>query len=445
MRMRTKSIAGIICLLVAGITAAGPVGAGDGTWTRIRRIAPGAFHHRLRIAEGPYQIHVLKVNLAMQSTIDTVLATDKLPGYERTSSMAGRSRAIAAVNGDYARPSGRPVYAFARDGFLDQTSLLWGRNFAISTTETEAFFGHPNLIAWTEDPATATIRSIDRVNAGPPRFNEVAMFTPSGAIEEQPPESACSVRLYPLESPRIRAGQPGVDAIHTVDAVLCRPRRMKRLGGVVLATPSSGPRAAEITSLVPGQQLTLTWSLGWPEVFDAVGGNPTLVENRRIMWDHVTGSDLFFQRHPRTGVGITGDGRLLLVTVDGRQAGYSVGMTLARFARLMHDLGATWALNLDGGGSTTFVVRGDVKNRPSDGPERAVSSAIVLLPGADPGESQAPPEPPAPVAPGASAAAIWDEVVADPASTGGLSDMLDARGVRLPPALEAAAETFRSR
>jgi exopolysaccharide biosynthesis protein len=57
------------------------------------------------------------------------------------------------------------------------------------------------------------------------------------------------------------------------------------------------------------------------------------------------------------------------------------------FARIMRDLGAVDALNLDGGGSSTMVVQGEVVNRPSDGRERSISSAILILPGPDPGEA----------------------------------------------------------
>jgi exopolysaccharide biosynthesis protein len=56
------------------------------------------------------------------------------------------------------------------------------------------------------------------------------------------------------------------------------------------------------------------------------------------------------------------------------------------FARIMADLGAVTALNLDGGGSSEMVVQGKVVNRPSDGQERAISNAILILPGADPDE-----------------------------------------------------------
>jgi hypothetical protein len=86
-------------------------------------------------------------------------------------------------------------------------------------------------------------------------------------------------------------------------------------------------------------------------------------------------------RNPRTLAGVRADGKLLLVTVDGRRPGWSTGMTLTEAARLMRSLGARDALNLDGGGSTTMTVRGEVVNRPSDpGGERRVSNGVFALP-----------------------------------------------------------------
>ena len=73
-----------------------------------------------------------------------------------------------------------------------------------------------------------------------------------------------------------------------------------------------------------------------------------------------------------------------MVTVDGRQPGYSVGVTLAEMGRLMVSLGATDALNLDGGGSTVMAARSprtgvfDVVNRPSDGVERRLTQALAV-------------------------------------------------------------------
>ena len=88
-------------------------------------------------------------------------------------------------------------------------------------------------------------------------------------------------------------------------------------------------------------------------------------------------------RHPRTAAGVSEDGHtLILVVVDGRQPGYSVGATLYDLGDLMIRYGADDAINLDGGGSTTFVYQPlagpAVMNRPSDGRGRAVANALGI-------------------------------------------------------------------
>lgn len=74
--------------------------------------------------------------------------------------------------------------------------------------------------------------------------------------------------------------------------------------------------------------------------------------------------------HPRTAVGIREDGKLLFTVVDGRRPEWSNGASLTELAGLMREAGATRAINLDGGGSSTFIVRNDgalrMMNAPAD-------------------------------------------------------------------------------
>ncbi|WP_275422308.1 phosphodiester glycosidase family protein [Sphaerisporangium krabiense] len=123
-----------------------------------------------------------------------------------------------------------------------------------------------------------------------------------------------------------------------------------------------------------------------------VSAAPTLVEDGRIHVDAATEGtvdplDLSFgfawanNRQPRTMAGIDRQGRLLLVTVDGRLSGGSEGFTLVEAARFMKSLGAVDALNLDGGGSSAMAVNGALVNRPSDATgERPVGDTIQVLP-----------------------------------------------------------------
>lgn len=124
-----------------------------------------------------------------------------------------------------------------------------------------------------------------------------------------------------------------------------------------------------------------------PGVFDAVagvGGSDTAPDlGTFLVTDGAPTGETArvqpFQRHPRTAAGLTADGeRLILTVIDGRQPAWSVGMTLPELADLMVEFGAFEAINLDGGGSSSFVYRDPetnkvVQNRPSDGQFRGVA------------------------------------------------------------------------
>jgi exopolysaccharide biosynthesis protein len=122
---------------------------------------------------------------------------------------------------------------------------------------------------------------------------------------------------------------------------------------------------------------------------EAVGGRPAIVRDSIILAAVDTfGQASFIGRNPRTAAGIANTRRrVLLVAVDGRQKGYSAGMSLRELATLMRALGARDAINLDGGGSTTLVVADPhasgalrIANQPSDSAgERAVGDALAIV------------------------------------------------------------------
>jgi phosphodiester glycosidase len=128
---------------------------------------------------------------------------------------------------------------------------------------------------------------------------------------------------------------------------------------------------------------------------DVVNGGPRLLARGRPAitaaaegFVHPDDPEFFYRfgvrRNPRTLAGVTRDGHLLLVAVDGRAPGYSDGLSFTESAGVMRALGARDALNLDGGGSTTFTLGTTLLTRPSDATgERPIGDAIVLLAGGD--------------------------------------------------------------
>jgi hypothetical protein len=120
----------------------------------------------------------------------------------------------------------------------------------------------------------------------------------------------------------------------------------------------------------------------WAGMVDAIGGGPAIVRNGKPIFRANEGfSPVQLQpRNPRTGVGQLRDGRILQVVVDGRQPGYSAGVTNFELAQAMVRLGAVTASALDSGGSSTLAFDGKLLNRPSDpGGQRAVKECLCVF------------------------------------------------------------------
>ena len=119
------------------------------------------------------------------------------------------------------------------------------------------------------------------------------------------------------------------------------------------------------------------------QIWEAVGGSAYLVQNGKSAVTSQT--DYYNSRHSRTCVGITADGKVVLMVLDGRQEPFSVGGSAEELAQIMIEAGCETAINLDGGGSSTFAAKQEgedqvsVVNRPSDGYERSVSSSLLVV------------------------------------------------------------------
>ena len=376
-----------IALLLAVTMITGSAGSAAPRYrVQYDRIAKGVYLRRILDRRGPNRIRVLTIDPRKAVTLDVALGTEELPGHEQTTSMARRHGAIAAINGDFtllpgSAGSGRPVNTFIEDGALKASPLIWGRNFSISRDERRARVGHTGLRTWLVH-SDGQRWKIDAVNPVEPDRDAFTIYTPTGASAIQPPRDSCSARLLPAGPRHWNQEQDGVSRDFVVDQVVCRYRRLQRGAGYVVSAGRATLSGVVLEdTLVEGEVVTFGWAFNRPGVVDTIGGNPNLLSRGRITVGGCTGS-YFCDRNPRTGIGITPDRKILMVTVDGRSRS-SVGMTLRGFAQLFQYLGASSAMNMDGGGSTTMVVRGRIVNVPSGGYERPVGSALLVLPGTD--------------------------------------------------------------
>lgn len=122
----------------------------------------------------------------------------------------------------------------------------------------------------------------------------------------------------------------------------------------------------------------------WWKMRTAVGGGPVLIHDGKIrITDReeqlFPGEGRDGDHHPRTAMGYTRDGRLIVLAIQGRTPGVAAGATLEEEARILRDLNCYEALNLDGGGSTCLLVNGKETVRPSDKDGQRPVPAVFLI------------------------------------------------------------------
>lgn len=120
-------------------------------------------------------------------------------------------------------------------------------------------------------------------------------------------------------------------------------------------------------------------------VWNTLSFGPAIVEDGAVVSgiddvevDTNIGNHSIQGEQPRTAVGVIDANHLVFVVVDGRDTGYSKGVTMSGLADIMVSLGATTAYNLDGGGSSEMWFNGEVVNQPSNGGERATSDILYI-------------------------------------------------------------------
>lgn len=361
-------------------------------------VAPGVRWTSIVREAGPERINVLELDPAL---VRGVLSNDRIAGRERVSAMGRRVGAVAGVNGGYFGPSGDPVGVLAIDGQL-LSEPVGGRSALLVGAGGAAVAPLRFRGSVTINGVTRLIDGVDRTRGLVPacggRGGDLPTSRPNAAlICTDASELVVLSPSYGARPPR----EGGVEAVLR-DGTVARVRGPGTgpvpRDALLLTGTGDAARFLRNTALPRSRaevDLTLT-SAGRPlelaQQALLVGGGPRLLRAGRVaVTARAEGfappqAPAFFRtfvsaRQPRTLAGVRSDGTLLLVTVDGRRPGWSAGMTLPEAARLMRSLGARDALNLDGGGSSTMTVRGEVVNRPSDrGGERPVSDGVYALP-----------------------------------------------------------------
>lgn len=119
------------------------------------------------------------------------------------------------------------------------------------------------------------------------------------------------------------------------------------------------------------------------KVKHAFGGGPVLVQDGQVKISNNEekkfAGKAIIDKHPRTAIGYTKEGTMIILAVQGRMKGLAEGATLPQMAKIMVDLGCVEAMNLDGGGSSCMLVNGKETIKPSDpSGQRPVPAVLVI-------------------------------------------------------------------
>jgi hypothetical protein len=353
------------------------------------------------IGKLPVKMNLLRLDLT-KVRLDVHHAMDAAIGTEKTSSIATRHGAFAAINAGFFRLdtsifAGDAAGVLMMDGELlseslnDRATLIIG-NVA---TQTNVFFGHYQARVWVEfgEGDWDSFIELSGVNRER-KVSEAILY--KGLLSQKPNRTQgdlelrlnkCSSLPFSRSSDAKRRCEEVEIVKDGASAKLTNPQFVVSLDPEYVTKNSVSEKIRALERLRKKTVVIRTRINEGNNFFfpsdnvDITNGIPQLIKDGKIdiTWEQEKSSKSFVEtRHPRTAVAKLIDGKFLMITVDGRSES-SGGIGLNDLAVLLLEFGATDAMNLDGGGSTTMFLDGKVVNHPSDKEgERKVSDAILV-------------------------------------------------------------------
>ncbi|MEV4432782.1 phosphodiester glycosidase family protein [Streptomyces sp. NPDC049585] len=368
---------------------------------------------RGRSGSGPWVVDVLKVDAAHRDRVRARQSLDRVPGAETVAEMVKRTGGIAGINGGYGSDEEDGTF-----GDMAGLSVINGELVSEAVNGRSALVlpvdpdRRPSVRQFTTDlrvrSEDGADREVDGINRQPGKIRNCGGVGGDLPTERPLHDVQCTDDSEIIQYTGFFYGPThegaGAAAVVAKDGTVLELRDHR--GGAVPAGTTllagTGDGADWLRDHArPGSVLTVTKDVNDAASHrslralgdgpaDIVSGGPQLLRDGRVEipseaegFDHPDDPGFFdyfsTHRHPRTIAGVTEDGSLLLITVDGRRPGYSEGLSFRESALVARSLGAVDAINLDGGGSTTMVVGEKVVNRPSDatGPRQMATALIV--------------------------------------------------------------------
>lgn len=354
-------------------------------------VAPGVVHERgsmITTTGGRQAVFIARIDFSQPILrFESSISNDRIAGAEAVTRQANRKnreghRAVVAINGDQADATNAPLGLHIQNGELIASGPKPRPTFGV-TADRKILIEKAGMTGSVCRPDGVCF-PITRVNQGRTMgegTGELVLYTSRFGESTGTDENGTELILSGVKLP--------LPAHGTFDGIVKRVRThagSTPIGATDVILSASGT-ASKFLDLIPdGARLAINFTItaGWESVAEALSGPNLLIHGGAMAIEpYVHGyADVI---HPRTAIGVTSKGEVVIVAIDGRQPGYSMGVTLDELAELLTSQDVVEALNLDGGGSTTFGVRlpgtdeVTMVNRGADGFERPVGNALVLF------------------------------------------------------------------
>ena len=328
---------------------------------------------------GPVVVHILRApRPGGLYALRPLLSNDSLLGRETVTSMQKRamtSANVAGVNGDlFTCDEGLPSGMLMQSGVLEAPPHPKRSTLGITDDGSLLIDRVTMLGQWQ---GSGPLRALNGLNQRP-GAQGISLFTPVWGAATPQASGTVEVVLEPFPP-----AAPFADLSGTVIEIKTGGSTpIPRDGAVLVARGSAATRLAAESAIGDQMIVKLVLRPQWGAVVDAIGGGPLIVRDGQPVFAALEdfAPSQINPRNPRTAVGQLADGRIVMVAVDGRQSGYSVGVTTFELAQQLVRLGAVTGTALDSGGSTTMAFNGKLLNRPSDpGGERAISDSLDVF------------------------------------------------------------------
>lgn len=328
---------------------------------------------------GPVVVHILRApRPGGLYALRPLLSNDTLLGRETVTSMQKRAAAsanVAGVNGDlFTFDEGLPSGMLMQSGVLEAPPHPKRSSLGVTDDGTLLVDRVQMLGQWQ---GSGPLRALNGLNQRP-GAQGISLFTPAWGVATPQASGTVEVVLEPFPP-----AAPGTDLVGVARQITTGGgTAIPRDGAVLVARGSAANKLAAESVIGENMLVKLVLRPNWEAVADAIGGGPVIVRNGQPVFaalEDFSPSQLD-PRNPRTAVGQLADGRIVMVAVDGRESGYSIGVTTFELAQQLVRLGAVTGTALDSGGSTTMAFNGKLLNSPSDpGGERAVSDSLDIF------------------------------------------------------------------